>query len=221
MKDLADAISVSKQLIGQIEKGKRAISDDVLNKLVEYFGLNLQLPSITAITNDYRSFLTKDTMDNIEVSKIKIIKLKKESQEIEREDIDPKTGETHIRLYNTLDVTGYIKERYNLRKAKFLKIIEDRLASIIDSSIKERGEDNEFESLQDALFEATDKLDLYGQIIDLDAKVDNPYILQKIVRALSIVTSGGDNSDAFTEKLVMLIKDELKRGRILETYGQR
>ena len=79
MRELAVAISVSKQLIGQIEKGNRTITDDVLNKLVEYFGLNEE------VTNDFRSFLMKDTMDRAEVSKVKIIKLKKDAQDIEYE----------------------------------------------------------------------------------------------------------------------------------------
>ena len=195
---------MSKQLIGQIEKGNRVITDDVLKKLVEYFGLNRDL------TNDYRSFLMKDAMDKIETSKIRIIKLEKESEDIEYEDTDPNTGETYMRQYNTIDVTGYIIEKYELSKAELIKKIEDRLGSIIADSMEEQEKNNEYASFEYALSKTDEKLTFYDKVVSLDLKAD-PYIFQKVIRALSIATSGGLDSDAFTRKLVKLISAELEK----------
>ena len=204
MQELADGISVSKQLIGKIEQGNRVITDDVLSKLVDYFGLN------KTITKDYRAFLMKDAMDKIEVQRVKIRKLEKESEEIEIEDYDPETDTTYMRLYNTMDVTNYIYESYELSKEVLIKKIKDRLGSIIDESMKDQGESNEYASFEYALSKADEKVAFYDKIVSLDSKAD-PIIFQKMVRALSIATSGGLESDSFTRKLIKLIKDELER----------
>lgn len=204
MQELADSISVSKQLIGQIEKGNRVITDDVLNKLVEYFGLNKQL------TKDYRAFLTKEAMDQIEIHKINLKKIEKEAEDIEYEDTDYETGETYISHHSTMDETGYIIEKYELSKAEFAKKFQDRLGSIIDKSMEDQEENNGYVSVEYAISLADEKISFYDKLLNLDIKAD-PYIFQKIIRALSVATSGGLESDSFTRKLVKLISAELEK----------
>ena len=213
MQELADAISVSKQLIGQIEKGNRVITDDVLNKLVEYFGLNKQ------ITKDYRAFLTKDAMDQIEIHKINLRKIEKEAEDIEYEDTDYETGEKYINHHSTMDVTGYIIEKYELSKAEFVKKFQDRLGSIIDKSMEDQEENNGYISVEYAISLADEKITFYDKLLNLDSKAD-PIIFQKMVWALTIATSGGFDSDTFTRKLVKLISAELekKKKEQEETY---
>ncbi|WP_206752180.1 helix-turn-helix domain-containing protein [Desulfosporosinus fructosivorans] len=205
MQELADAIGVSKQLIGQIEKGNRIITDDVLNKLVEYFGLNKNLP------NDYRGFLLKDKMDDIEDSKVRIVKINKEVEEIETEVTDPDTGEKYISHHRIIDESDYIIRKYKLSKAMLTKKIEGRLSGIIENCMKEQ-EDNygvTSVSYEKALLEAEAKVNFFEEIINLDSKADQN-IFSKVVRALSIATNGGFDSDIFTNNLVELIRKEMK-----------
>ena len=203
MQELADAICVSKPLIAKIEQGNRVITDDVLHKLVEYFRLDKQ------ITNDYRSFLMKETMGSIEVYRIKLQKLEKESKEIEYVVIDPNTGEQHIGRDYLRDESGYIIESYELNKAVFVKKFEDRLKSVIDQNMKEHEGYNEY-GLEQAILEAKKKVAFYQEIVNLDFKAD-PYIFDKIVRALTIATTGGFDSDSFICKLVKMISEELEQ----------
>ena len=201
MQKLAEDIGVSKQLIGQIEKGKRAISNDVLSKLADYFGLNKQ------ISADYRAFLMKETMSELEILKVKKAKIEKESEVIEIEETDPYTGDTYMRQYNTLDVDGYIAMDYGIRKKGFIDKIEKRLESIVDKTIEKEGE---FMSYEYALSYATEKIEFYEKIIDLDAKAD-PYIFESIIRAISIATKGGLDSNSFINKLTKIIKKEIDK----------
>ena len=204
MQDLSDSIKVSKPLIGQIEKGTRAITDEVLNKLVEYFGLSED------ITNDYRVFLTKESMDELELLKVKRVKIEKEAEDIEYEYTDPYSGDTYIRHESTLDVTNYIYTEYEIKRKQLLKQIENRLGSIININMEEQKKNSGFASFEQAISEASEKVSFYEKLINLDTKVD-PYIYQRIVRALTVVTGKGIDSDSFTRKLVKLISTEIEK----------
>ena len=204
MQNLSDSINVSKPLIGQIEKGTRAITDEVLNKLVKYFGLSKE------ITNDYRAFLTKESMDELELLKVKRVKIEKEAEDIEYEYTDPYSGDTYIHHESTLDITNYIYTEYEIKRKELLKQIENRLGSIIDISMEEQEKNSGFASFEQAISEASEKVSFYEKLINLDAKVD-PYIYQRIVRALMVVTGKGIDSDSFTRKLVKLISTEIEK----------
>lgn len=204
MQDLSNSINVSKPLIGQIEKGTRAITEEVLSKLVEYFGLSRE------ITDDYRKFFTKESMDDIEILKVKKAKIEKEAEDIEYEYTDPYTGDTYIRHDSTLDIEHYISTEYDIKRKELIRKIENRLEGIINSSIEDHEKNDGYASIEQAISEASDKVSFYDKLINLDAKVD-PYIYQRIVRALTLVTGKGIDSDPFTRKLVKLISTEIEK----------
>lgn len=74
MQELADSISVSKQLIGQIEKGNRSMTLTISKKLTNFFGIN------DLVTDDTSEFFTKDFLNEIELLKVKKAKIVKENK---------------------------------------------------------------------------------------------------------------------------------------------
>lgn len=199
MQKLADEISVSKQLIGKIEKGGRSISDEVLDKLVNFFEINNE------VTEDYRSFLLKDSMDELEVSMMKIIKINKESKEVEYETTDRDTGERYTTHERYFDEASYIHSKYNLNKEVFIRKIENGLNDVIAKEVLGQKERGEPEVIEQAIIKAEEKLSRYNRIIDIEKKAD-PYIFEMVTRALS----GGVDANPFVKKIKKIINEELE-----------
>jgi plasmid maintenance system antidote protein VapI len=194
--ELATKLGIKKQNINLWISGKQAISKKYLPILSEMFGVSEEM---------FQRELT-----DLEKLYIQKAKIEKEAEDIEYEYTDPYSGVTYMRHESTLDVTNYIYIEYEIKRKELLKKIDNRLGSIIDISMEEQEKNSEFASFEQAISEASDKVSFYEKLINLDAIVD-PYIYQRIVRALTVVTGKGIDSDSFTRKLVKLISTEIEK----------
>lgn len=196
MQELADSISVSKQLIGKIEKGNRDITEDVLSKLVDYFGLK-------CVTNDYKKFLLKDSMDEIEILKVKRAKLMISINEVEYEHtfIDD-NGEEITAMHTHLD-GGETEHLYYLQ----YQIHEKQLFKKISSFLSKCFNDQNPFNVQ--ISNANEYLKEFDRLIEMytNGKVEKS-IFMDVIRAIEITYYGGIENSEFVNKIVDFIKSQ-------------
>ncbi|AKA70170.1 helix-turn-helix domain-containing protein [Clostridium scatologenes] len=201
MQDLADKLSISRQVVHQWESKKVRVADKRIKQISQMFNMSEKY-----IGNDVTE------IDKLEMQRIKLQNEIKD-YEFKYEDTvtDPDTGE-EITIMQTGVDEGAMFDLY----LNTYQINEKKLLTNIKNSLDQcfiRGEEYE-DCMDHGLGEAGELLELYERLFQL---VNNPKVykntLKEIIMAFNVAYGKTITSDKFIRKIAKAIKDHDEENR--------